>query len=496
MDLIFRELFKLIFPIIFGLNPSVEEVEKQQEEIIQPKQDSIEVIIPTFLGNWERNYYGNYAPDTLNIIWKHNLGKGKTVISRSRGSRIWKGAGWTGQPLLVREDSNLFIIQGAYDHHLKKISADSGKIVWQYKFDDVVKGTGSIWVNDSATEKKNSIVILQGSRLGVGNYLDSKHIPSYRAISYFTGEELWRHDSKWERASYSRDVDASAIILNDTAYIGLENSLFTVFSPDYKNAQLKDSMLQPLIYQQSRLYKKGDAKAHKKNTVTEASPSLLNDTIFIPSGSGRFWGYSLKEKKLVWQLYIGSDIDGTAPVTYDDCLLLPIEKQFIKGRGGVAKVDPSKKPDKSIQWFFPTKNTDFASWEGGVIGSVSVNDKYKTSEWAHLAAFTAIDGNLYVVEHDSIIPESKTLGFDSTTYFKMPRLVFKTKTEASISTPIFVGNKLIAAGYKGIHLFEFDKDLNFKLIAKFEAEFEATPVVHNGRIYIASRNGYLYCFGN
>ena len=40
------------------------------------------VIIGTFLGNEKRNYYGNRAPDTLEVIWKHYLGKGETVISR------------------------------------------------------------------------------------------------------------------------------------------------------------------------------------------------------------------------------------------------------------------------------------------------------------------------------------------------------------------------------------------------------------------------------
>ena len=38
-------------------------------------------IIQTFLGNWERNYYGENAPGKLNLIWKLYLGKGETVIS-------------------------------------------------------------------------------------------------------------------------------------------------------------------------------------------------------------------------------------------------------------------------------------------------------------------------------------------------------------------------------------------------------------------------------
>ena len=55
----------------------------------------IELINPTFLGNERRNYYGNKAPDTLKLIWKHYLGEGKTTISKNIEDQIWAGAGWT-----------------------------------------------------------------------------------------------------------------------------------------------------------------------------------------------------------------------------------------------------------------------------------------------------------------------------------------------------------------------------------------------------------------
>ena len=146
------------------------------------EQDSVVALIPTFLGNAQRNYYGNDPPGNLEIKWKLFLGKGKTVISRKIGEKEWQGAGWTGQPLLIKEKQEYFLIQGAYDHQLKKIRASDGHIVWEYAFDDVIKGTGSIWHKPDYSEKHNRLVILQGSRLGVGNYLDSKHIPSYRAV--------------------------------------------------------------------------------------------------------------------------------------------------------------------------------------------------------------------------------------------------------------------------------------------------------------------------
>ena len=454
-----------------------------------------ELIIPTFLGNDQRNFYGDSAPVSLDLVWKHYLGKGITVISRKSGSREWAGAGWTGQPLLVKENGRLFLIQGAYDHHLKKIDAETGKLVWQYKFDDVVKGTGTLWFNNNDTTLKNRLVILQGSRLGVGNYLDSKHIPSYRAVSYFTGEELWRLDVKWTD-SYSRDADGSALVINDTVYIGLENSLFTVMDPDYRNASVTNGMLQPRIHQELRLYYREDASKHKGNLVTESSPAILGDHIYVASGSGHVWGYNMKTRELDWDFFIGSDIDGSAVVTRDSCLLVSIEKQYIEGPGGLIKLDPSKPPAEAVVWFCPVGDKKFASWEGGIIGTAGVNDYYNVSrDYPDLAAFAAIDGYLYVVNHVKTDSSRIVKGFDNIQSFHPPEIVYKRYIGPSISTPLVVGNKIIVAGYSGLKLFQYDEKGKFELIAERAGTFESTPVVHQGRVYIASRDGYLYCLG-
>jgi outer membrane protein assembly factor BamB len=452
------------------------------------------VIIGTFLGNEKRNYYGNEAPDTLEVIWKHYLGKGETVISRKLGSRQWAGAGWTGQPLLVEENGQLFLIQGSFDHRLKKIRASDGELVWEYAFDDVVKGTGSIWENPGAPDPEERLLILQGSRLGVGNYLDTKHIPSFRAISYSSGRELWRMDVKWTD-SYSRDVDGSALVLGDTAYLGLENSLFTVFSPDPARARMKDGMLQPEIIQERKLYRKEDVTAHKYNVVTESSPSLLNGRIYVTSGSGHVWGYNLESRELDWDFYTGCDMDGSAVVTSDACIMVSLEKQYIEGPGGAMKLDPSKSPANAVVWYQPTGDSSFSSWEGGIIGSIGMTDAYSPAKGRQYAAFVGIDGILRVVEHTAVDSSRLVPGPDGKSLFHPPEGVYEKNVGPSISTPIFAGNRLIVAGYNGIRLFAFDEYGNFRQLDRLGAGCEASPVVHNGRIYIASRNGYLYCLG-
>lgn len=493
-------LIMLLTPLMWGFfvsaqpdDPPHQRLEDSSNASPAASRTDIQPIIPTFLGNEQRNYYGQQPPSSLNIKWKKYLGKGKTVISRKIGEKEWEGAGWTGQPLLVKEDKELFLIQGAYDHHLKKIRASDGQTVWEYAFDDVIKGTGTLWHQPDYPESENSLVILQGSRLGVGNYVDSDHIPSYRAVSYFTGEELWRLDVKWTH-SYSRDVDGSALVLRDTAYLGLENSLFTVFDPDYKKASRRDGMLQPEIYQEHRLYEMPDVKKHDYNVVTESSPALLNNHIYVASGSGHVYGYDMKDDRLDWDFYIGSDMDGSAVVTSDSCLMISVEKQYIKGKGGAFKLDPSKSPDEAVVWYYPTSNAELLSWQGGIIGTIGINDQYVGAGQEKLAAFVGIDGYLYVVSHENLQDNKTVLGPDSLSRYPTPRLAYKRKVGPSISTPVFYKDKLLVATYSGLFLFEYNENQQFELKDKFAAPFEATPVAYNGCIYVASRNGYLYCF--
>ncbi|MCF6239853.1 MAG: hypothetical protein L3J74_00745 [Bacteroidales bacterium] len=471
--------------------------------------DKIEIINPTFLGNEKRNYYGNEAPSKLQLIWRIKLGTGTTRVGSTL--KKWSGAGWTGQPLMIKQDTNLYLIQGTFAHYLKKINAKTGKTIWKYKFDDVLKGTGTFWVNPNADTITERYIIMQGSRKGNNKNLNSKVVPSYRAISFISGKVLWQLNSTRTR-SYSRDVDGSALIINDTAYIGLENALFTVFDPNPAKAKLKDGIIQPEIIFQDTLYNKNDIAKHRGNLVTESSPCRLNNRVYITSGSGHVYGYNLNTKKLDWEFFTGSDMDGSPIVTHDNCILVSLEKEYISGKGGVFKLNPSKDTDSSVVWYFPVKDKHFVFWQGGIIGSVSINDYYlanqdsfqlstgkyfSTENIPHTAAFVAIDENLYVINTDKIDRGFKVKGPNKKNKYNKPKLLFKYKTGPSISTPIIIGNKIIAATYKGLYLFEHDKKMKFKLLAHYTniGSMESTPFVYNKRIYIASRDGFLYCFG-
>jgi len=502
--------------VFYACSGQNNEKKKETNEISVSKTDSlikadrIEIINPTFLNNEKRNYYGNEAPKKLDLIWKITLGTGTTKVGSTL--KTWSGAGWTGQPLLIKQNNILYIIQGAFDHRLKKIEAASGTVMWEYEYEDVLKGTGTFWVNPNADSIKNRYIIMQGSRKGNNRSNSSAIVPSYRAISFITGKDLWQLNSV-ATDSYSRDVDASCVVVNDTAYIGLENGLFTVFNPDPNKTKAKLGLLQPEIIFQDTLYTKQDKKKHGGNLVTESSPCRLGNRIYVTSGSGHIYGYNMLTKKLDWDFFTGSDIDGSPVVSHDNCIIAAIEKEYIDGKGGVFKLDPSKPADSSaVKWFFPVDDKFFVFWQGGIIGSPSVNDSYKatidtfyhssgkaisTNKIPHMAAFVAIDENLYVVNQDELEPGKKVLGPDNKQKHSTPKLLFKYKTGPSIPTPLFIQNKIVAATYNGIYLFEHDENLNFKLLAFYQTgSIEATPFVYNKRIYVACRDGSLYCFGD
>ena len=448
----------------------------------------------TFLGNEQRNYYGDSSANHLNVLWQTYLGSGSTNLGK-KGVVTWQGAGWTGQPLLFEEDSNIYIIQGCYDHSLKKINAKTGEIKWVYFYEDVLKGTGTIY--EKLDSNKTELTILQGSRLGLANSLSAKNIYSFRAVDASNGAENWRMNVE-RGPSYSRDVDGSALILNDTAYLGLENGYFVVFSPYDKDTikSKKDTHYEPKMWAKHPLFNSNDKQTHLGNLVTESSPCRIGNYIYIASGSGHLYGYNIAKDTVDWDLEIGSDINGSAVVTNDSCLLVPIEKQYIKGKGGVMKVNPRLNPEEAIVWFMPSKDKNYSSWKGGVIGSPSTNASYNQQDkYLNLACFAGIDGNLYLIEHD-IVTDSLVFGPNNKNKYPIPRLLDKKYIGPTISTPIMVENKIIAAGYQGLYLFEINE--NYHLIEQdyFKGFFESTPVVNNGHIFIASRNGYLYCFGD
>ncbi len=504
-------LLPAAFLNLFNRKLTEQEVSDHFNKVIGYLISGTDLLVPTFLGNPQRRFYGQGVPEGLNIIHKFPLGTGVTYVGSTR--KVWRGAGWTGQPTITRDQGKIYLVIGSYDHYLRKIDFETNEEVWRYKFDDVIKGSSSIYIDETATED-NKIVILQGSRTGRPK---NRIAPSFRAISFRTGQEIWKLNIR-KTASYSQDNDSSALDLgNGIIFNAGENGIGYFLDASTKKSQKKSGFLQPKIFSEVQLYTSSDSKRQGGNLVSEASPSRLNQNIFLASGSGHIYGISLDERKIIWDFYTGSDLDGTVVISKENKLFCAIEKQYIPGKGGVIKLNPEKSPQDSVEWFLPTGNTNLKSWKGGIIGSVALNDEYNPDNFPAIFATNALDGYLYIGSQDQVTTQKVKGPLLKRTY-DTPIIVFKQRIGASISTPIFTdGYKLVTAGYSGVYLFNLyweetkpdDSNalentrgeyyrLKVEQAGRFKPgiSFESTPVVWDNKIIICGRDGWLYTLGS
>jgi outer membrane protein assembly factor BamB len=474
----------------------------------------VELLVPTYLGNDRRRFYGRGTPAGLNLVDRFYLGSGKSYVGG--GYKIWSGAGWTGQPTIVRDGKKTYLTIGAYDHHLRKLELDTHREVWRYKFDDILKGSSTVYIDPTAKEE-NRIVVLQGSRRGINNTLNTpKPVPSFRAISFRTGEELWRLNVR-KTHSYSRDNDSSAIDLgNGIIFNASENGIGYFINSSVATAKVDRGIVQPQVLAEVPLYSTADIRRNGGNLVTESSPSRLGDRVYVAAGSGHIYGIDIATKTIVWDVLVGGDLNGSIAISKDGKLFCAIEKQYIPGYGGILKLDPTRSPRDCIEWFLPVGNRNFKGWNGGVVGSAALNDEYRDEDIPALFATNAIDGNLYIGSQHQLSEKTAKDPFLKQSH-PIPTIAFKAQIGTSISTPIFTdGNRLISAGYNGVHLFQLNFEptrsptpdtlvnsngdryrLIVERVAHFKpgVSFESTPVVWDGIVRICSRDGWMYALG-
>lgn len=448
-------------------------------------------LVGTYLGDNERNYYGNRAPSKLRVKWKIALGSGRTMFGTG-DVRTWKGAGWTGQPLVIREGGELYLIQGTLSHHVTKIRARDGREMWSTSVGDVIKGTPTFV--DVGGPEETRYVLIVGSRSGFGQHWRKGTAYSLQGISYLTGKKLWRHNSQ-ATASNSRDCDASAVVVGSKAAIPLENGYFTVFSPDARKAGKASGLPAPKIYRQFQLFRQSDLALYRSELCCESSPTLVGGRAYVAAGVGRvyrcglgiFGGASPK-------LDIGGDLNGTMPLTNDRHLLLGIEKQFISGQGGVVKFSTAGE----VKWFHPLPDRKWYTWNGGLVGSPAVNHRYQSGVSKDLACFVGIDGVLTLINHKKLQPGAMNPGPRRQKQFPAPLVLDRVQLpQGSISTPLFVGDKIVVGYDNGMDLYRVTAAGKLVRLDRLSGPmFDATPVVWDGRVYAGSKDGFLYCLGD
>lgn len=477
------------------------------------------VKVGTFLGDYGRRYYGQGpAPKRLGVIWRLKLGSGLTSgKEESDPPGEWAGSGWTGQPAVVVDGGRTYLIASSYDYGLRKIDAETGEVLWTCAFDDIIKSSPSVFRNPSPTGPDDRYIVVAGSRRGYPKTLDDPTVAPVRAVTFGSGKELWRLPVPRTK-SYSRDADGSGFFFDGTFYQPVESGWFYALDPLQTTAWAGGR--KPVVRTRRLLLGDERAARHGDDLVLESSPSAVGRNLYIASGAGHVYGLRRSDLAVVWDYFIGSDLDGTPVPTEKGLLLQAVEKQYIKGKGGMLALDPARPAEQAAVWFFPTGNRELGDWKGGIVGSAAVNDaSNEHGQYPALCAFNAIDGYLYLVSQD-VLSDTTVAGPDLAKGLATPVRVAKVWNGGAISTPIIVGDALMCASYdQRVHLFDIvytpaeegdpgalpsaARDGGFWTVALEErdqfftsAAFESTPTLWDGRVYVGCRDGYLYCLGD
>ncbi|HEX9092938.1 MAG TPA: PQQ-binding-like beta-propeller repeat protein, partial [Coriobacteriia bacterium] len=222
--------------------------------------DADGVKFGSFLGDENRRTYGvGPAPGKLELIWKVKLGSGLTQRKADNKPVTWAGNGWTGQCTVVREGGRDYLLVGAYDHNLHRIDALTGKVVWQSAWDDVIKGTNTVFANPHPTGPDDRIIVVAGSRRGSGYSVGDPRIAPFKAVSFATGKELWRFPIP-KTPQYSQDVDSSSLLVGDTLYVPVEPGYVYGLDPNATQEWMR--WRRPVVRSQSPpLWTSADVKA-------------------------------------------------------------------------------------------------------------------------------------------------------------------------------------------------------------------------------------------
>ena len=477
------------------------------------------VKVGTFLGNYGRRFYGvGPVPKHLDLLWKVDLGSNWSSgkYDKDKPSK-WSGSGWTGQPSIVVDGGKPYVIASSYSYKLRRIDATTGKVVWAYKFDDIIKSSPSVFLNPSPAGPDDKYIVVAGSRRGYPLKIDDPAVAPVRAVTFGSGKELWRLPVPQTR-NYSRDCDGSGFFFDGVFYIGVESGWFYALDP--LKTQPWTDWKKPLILHQRLLL--GDARNanHGDDVALESSAAAVGRNLYVASGAGHVYGLRRADLAVVWDYFIGSDLNGTPVPTKKGLLLQAVEKQFIKGKGGMLALDPGKPAGQAAVWYFPTGNRKVGDWAGGIVGSAAVNDEYNPDgTYPALCAFNAIDGYLYVASQDTM-SDATVAGPNLEKGLKTPVRVAKIWNGGAVSTPLLFGSALVSASYdQRVHLFAIEYtpaqkgdagalpsangDGSYWTVSLKERDqffagggFESTPTLWNGRVYVGCRDGWFYCLGD
>lgn len=451
-----------------------------------PIQTSFEGLT-MFRGNGSRTYYGEGpVPKNPQILWKFGPMSGKS------DNRTWTGTGWTGQPCVFERDGKTWVVFGAYDHKIHFLDAATGKrLLPDFPGDDIFKG--SVVVDPDGYP-----LIYMGCR-------DNKW--RIIAIDRDKPTELFTLDAdKLPRQVWNDDWDSSTVIRNDYAFEGGENGHFYILKLNRGYDSAGKVTVKPQIvldyptWTASLIEKLGI-----KDVGVENSPCLVGDRVYFSNSGGLIQGLDVSATlkplaegeepptgpeafPVVFHFWTGGDTDATIVADEQGYIYVCQHSDNEFGRAATAQAR-YKQVGQILKLDTRTdgRSVDPIIWSRQVT-KVSGGD---SGVWATACMYKDM---LYVPTHGGGL-----LGIDRET----GELVWqKNLTEHAWASCVVVDGTLIVGDTYGVlHAWDVsDTRVDPPVLWEYQVEsgsaLESTPAVWKGNIFLGSRDGYFYCFGD
>jgi len=425
----------------------------------------------TFRGNPTRSYFGTGPALRTKPTQLWRFPQSGSLCHEStdeKGTRLWCGSGWTGQPAVFERDGRTWIVFGAYDGKIHFLDANSGeRILPDFPTGDIIKGSVTI-------DPDGFPLVYSGSR---DNY--------YRVIAIDRGKpvELWKlaahavSPTKW-----NDDWDGAGLVIDDYLFEGGENSQFHIVKLNRGyDASGKVTVKPKLVFNapgwDSELLKGiGDQMVSIENSV-----AIYQDTVYFANSGGLVQGWDVsglrtgKKPTRVFRFWTGDDTD--ASVTVDADGFLYVGSEFERGNararqvGQMMKLDP-RKPDNPLVWSHKDQHLP----KSGIWGSPAL---YKD-----IVVFDTHGGDVLAVDRAT----------------GAIRWQFRVPGGETWQSPVIVDDVLYLGDCTGVmRAYDVaDPTAAPKPLwsMKVGGCIESTPAAWKGRIYFGTRAGGIVALGN
>lgn len=392
----------------------------------------------------------------------------------SPGGKRWCGTGWTGQPLL-RElpDGRTEVIVGAYDGAVHFVDADTGLPTREpFRTGQMVKGTETL-------DPDGFPLLYVGSRDGFLRVV---------ALDREVPTELWRL-GRHPQGVWNDDWDANPIVLDDVLHAAGEDSWFRMvrlgraYGADGLVTVDPEVLVEVPAFDDTLFAALGD-----RNVSIESSPAVTEDRVYWVNSGGRVMGIDrlaalAGRVRIVLDVWLGDDADASIVVDRDGDLYvaLELERDLPRARevGQLVKLDPERPEDPIVWGLAVPAREDLPGDAGGIWATPAIHGE-------HLYV-TTHPGDLIVVDRrDGRIVHRERIGHHE---WSSPAVV----ADPDGALRLVVGT----CASPGVTVHDLADPTRPSELGRIELPgcVESTPIVWKGRIYVGSRDGFLYGLG-